>query len=484
MPLDDIEEKSQCSSVPHIRAICRMCGEEITSFTLRHDIHKVDDAHSSASTEEVAGGTIETLNPLSDNNALVHKADITDHAMRTSPVDTPLNPEGTELPSIHSTAELEKDATASPVHQNHIEGNEELAEELSSHSDTETKLPPTSRDKKRNLRFSLATDIKASTSMKEHLHKKNAPPEKPPDFMDYRTSPPKVKKLYWSARRWSEYANADIEAKELKRLSERDDIVHRQIMRTDVNDSGQLWETFSVVVRGRLKRMLQERVFKDHPGIGNPNADELVLERPFTPVVHRWKMMEDLLKEPTRPFGVETLSDILLPCVEKQLSVIEQIRSSGLCSWVDLNLILCPGEVVLSHRYGIQAAFKVQHVHQMNPRFDQPYQQVSLQYVDWNGQYCGHATTIVKIEEFSGTRDISSLEVVALASLDQQYQVDIRAKLQSRGRKFEQLRGYHFKTSNGTRVVLEMNKVTGDIEPIDKSVCVFIFLTERSFVID
>lgn len=470
MSLGDTEKGSRCSSFPHVRANCRICGKEISVFGLRHNINEVDETHSSASMEQITSGTTEPLNSLSEHDALADKDEIPYREAGPSPVDTSLEPESEELSANLGSAELGKDATASPVHQTHVQGNKELAEEISSQPDTGPKLPPPSRDDKRDLRFSLATDIKVSVSMKEHLRKENASSGKTPEFMGYRTSPPTVKNLYLSAGRWSEYANADIEAKELRRLSERDDIVHRQIMRTDANDSGQLWETDSVIVRGRLKQMLQARVFKDHPEVESPSADELLLEKPFTPVVHRWKMLEDLLKEPPRPFGVETLRDILLPCVENQLSVIERIRSSGLCSWEDLNLILCPGEIVLSQQYGIQAAFKVQQVYRIEVPYQQPYQEVSLLYVDWNGQHCGYAHKSVRIMEFLGLRDISSLGVVALASLDKQYQIDIRAKLQSRGRKFEQLRGYHFKTSNGKRVVLERNQFTGQDKPIEKPV--------------
>lgn len=474
MSSGDVEQGLECSSHPHVHAICKLCGEEVTIVGLRHNVGEVDETPSSVSIEKTTtSGTIEPLNPLSEHNPLGDRAKIPDHAVGASSVDTSLTPESKELPSIHDTAELETDATVPPIHQNHAESNKELAEGVASQTDTGPKLPQPSLDEKRDHRFSLATDIKASTSAHEDLHKKNTSSGENPEFTDYRTPPPVVKSLYFSAGRWSEYANADIEAKELRRLSERDDIVHQQIMRTDANDSGQLWKTDSVIVRGRLKQMLQARVFKDHPEVGSPSADELFLGTPFTPVVHRWKMLEDLLKESPRPFGVETLRDILLPCVENQLSVIEQIRSSGLCSWENLNLILCPGEIVLSQKYGIQAAFKVQQVYRVEVPYKQPYQEVFLRYVDWNGQHCGYAHKSARIMAFLGLRDISSLEVVALASLDKQYQVDIRAKLQSRGRKFEQLRGYHFKTSNGKRVVLEENKFTGEEEPIEKPVRMF-----------
>lgn len=473
MPLGDLEKGSQCSNLPHIHAKCKLCGEFITAFHLRHNIHEVDDAQDTASIEKATSVTNEPLSPSSENDALNDGTEIPPQAAGASSVDTPLTPKEKELPSIKATSDLGKDATVSPVHQNHVQGKRELAEGVASQADTGPKLPPHHWDEKRDLRFSLATDIKASKSVKEHVHKKNTSSGKTSEFVDYRPSPPTVKNLYWSAGRWSEYANADIEAKELRRMSERDDIVHRQIMRANANDSGQLWETFSVIVRGSLKRMLQERVFKDHPAIGNPNADELVLTKPFTPVVHRWKMLEDLLNESTTPFGVEALKNILLPCVESQLSVIKQIRSSGLCSWEDLNLILCPGEIVLSQQYGVQAAFRIQNVYLREPPYEEDYQQVVLQYVDWNGQHCGHASTSVKITKFLGSRDISTLEVVALASLDKQYQADIRAKFQSRGRKFEQLRGYHFKTGNGRRVVLERNQVTYQMEPIEKPVRTF-----------
>lgn len=476
MPLGDLDKGSQCSDVPHVHAQCKLCGENVAVASLRHNIHEVNKTHDSESTEKAISGMHELLDRLLEHKALNDKTEISHNAERESPVDTQLIPEEKELPSIHGTSEIGKDATVSPVRQNHAQDNKELAEGVASQTGTGPKLPPNYRDTKRDLRFSLATDTKVSESAKERIHKENTSSRKPSKFMDYRPSPPKVKNLYWSAGRWSEYANADIEAKELKRMSEKDDIVHRQIKRKDANDSGQLWETSSVIVRGSLKRMLQERVFKDHPAIGSPNSDELVLKKPFTPVVHRWKILEDLLNESTTPFGVETLKNILLPCVEDQLAVIEQIRSSGLCSWEDLDLILCPGEIVLSQQYGVQAAFKIQDVQQENPRYEQAYQHVTLQYVDWNGMHCGHALKCVQIMEFSGSRDISSLEVVALASLDKKYQADIRAKFQSRGRKFEQLRGYHFKTGNGRRVVLERNQVTYRMEPIEKPVGTFHYL--------
>lgn len=479
MPFGDLEEGSQCSDVPYIHVKCKLCGEDVTGAFLRHKPHEVDETHDSASIKKATSGMNDLLGPMLEHKALDDRTEIPHDAAGPTPVKTPLISEKEETTSINGNSELGKDATMLPVGQNDAQGHPELAEEVASQTDTGPKLPPNPRDEKRELRFSLATDIKVSESAKERIHKENTSSGKSSEFVDYRPSPPKVKNLYWSAGRWSEYANADIEAKELRRISERDDIVHRQIMRKDATDSGQLWETFSVIVRGPLKQMLHERVFKDHPAIGNPNADELVFAKPFTPVVHRWKLLEDLLNGSTTSLGVKTLKDILLPCVESQLSVIEQIRSSGLCAWEDLNLILCPGEIVLSQQYGVQAAFKIQNVYLREPPHEEDYQQVLLQYVDWNGQHCGHASTSINITEFLGSRDISTLEVVALASLDKQYQADIRAKFQSRGRKFEQLRGYHFKTGNGTRVVLERNQVTYRMEPIEKPVGTFHYFWRR-----
>lgn len=208
---------------------------------LRHNVCEVDKTPSSVSIEETTTrGTIEPLNPLSEQNPLDDRAKIPDHAVGASSMDTSLTPESKELPSIHDTAELETDATVPPIHQNHAQSKKELAEGVASQTDTGPKLPQPSLDEKRDLRFSMATDIKASASENERLHKKNTSSGENPEFTDHRTSPPIVKSLYFSAGRWSEYANADIEAKELKRLSERDDIVQRQIMQTDAKGSGQL----------------------------------------------------------------------------------------------------------------------------------------------------------------------------------------------------------------------------------------------------
>lgn len=100
-----------------------------------------------------------------------------------------------------------------------------------------------------------------------------------------------------------------------------------------------------------------------------------------------------------------------------------------------------------------------------------PHLEIILQYVDWNGQNCGYEHQHERIVKFSEPRNISTLEVVPLDFLNEKSQVDIRTNLQSRGRKFQQLRGYHFKTSNGKRVVLERNSITGEDELIHKPVC-------------
>jgi len=79
-----------------------------------------------------------------------------------------------------------------------------------------------------------------------------------------------------------------------------------------------------------------------------------------------------------------------------------------------------------------------------------------LEYLDWNGEYCGFADTCVKIQYFLGYYHVVSLPVYPLCynpAAD-----DIKARVTRRGRAFESLRGYHFQTSVGRKIILETEK--------------------------
>lgn len=346
-----IEKGFKCSSNPHGHARCKLCGEETNFANLRHDIHEADETSDSVPAKKTTHGTVEALYQRLAQHMPDDSAEIPNHTAEALQVDKVINP-GKEGPqSSRDTFELEADSIALSTHQNHLQGNKESADGAPPRSSKDPKLPTISENDARTYRSFLATNAEASLDLKEYFHKKTNSSGENPDFTDHRTSPPVVKNLYFSHGPWSEYANAEIEAKELQRISEMDDIVHRQVMRSDVNNSGQLWVTHSVAVRGRLKALLQTRVFKDHPDVGGLIPHELLLSQPFTPVVHRWKMLVDLSNELTRPFGIETLMGIIFPCVEGKLSVIKHIRSSNFCSWEDLNLILSPGEIVLSQKH-------------------------------------------------------------------------------------------------------------------------------------
>lgn len=77
---------------------------------------------------------------------------------------------------------------------------------------------------------------------------------------------------------------------------------------------------------------------------------------------------------------------------------------------------------------------------------------MSVEYLDWDGERCGYATTSVAIPFFEGIQRVLSLPAYPLSfSLDAEA---VRARIRARGRRFEELRGYHFRSCVGTKILL------------------------------
>jgi hypothetical protein len=79
-----------------------------------------------------------------------------------------------------------------------------------------------------------------------------------------------------------------------------------------------------------------------------------------------------------------------------------------------------------------------------------------VEYVDWNGEYSGFTTTTITILDFEGYRRINRLPVFPISFLSDVEET--KKAMIERGRKFEQLRGYHYMITNGTKIILETEK--------------------------
>jgi hypothetical protein len=81
---------------------------------------------------------------------------------------------------------------------------------------------------------------------------------------------------------------------------------------------------------------------------------------------------------------------------------------------------------------------------------------ITTEYVDWNGECCGYATTNTTIVEFDGFRRVIALLVYPLSF--EKAASEIKLKMIERGRNFERLRGYYFLTFSGKKVLLNVEE--------------------------
>ncbi|KAG9234050.1 hypothetical protein BJ875DRAFT_484556 [Amylocarpus encephaloides] len=99
---------------------------------------------------------------------------------------------------------------------------------------------------------------------------------------------------------------------------------------------------------------------------------------------------------------------------------------------------------------------------------------ISYEYVEWNGQSCGYATSKAKISNFAGTIRVRHLTVYPLSFDDDA--LGIQTRLTARGRDFERLRGYHFLTYTGKKILL----TKPEAKPVSSRVVIDAFAYYRS----
>lgn len=332
--------------------------------------------------------------------------------------------------------------------------------------------PESSGDLDYEHRKAIVMDPEFAATQEAAAIREEAEESRGPDFVPS----PLVKRLYATGdkecscgTRWSEYADPTVEERQLKLQSAKYDIVHRQRRVKNVDNAGKLWETDSVVVRGTTKQFLVAGPLNGYTGI-NLNASELKFYPPFEPIIHRWPSFSKLRSQTNMMSLVAPFIDIFQPDIEPNLALIDEISSSGKIRWNDIWLILAPGELFRSYEKGAPAVYRLLECEMIKREVEPDYWWLQMEFVDWNGNHCGHATTTFRIKEYKGRRDVASLEVHPFhtgpgsTGNDQE-----RAELIERGRAFEKLRGYHFKACYGTRMFHEIDN-WGNHQTLEKPV--------------
>lgn len=96
------------------------------------------------------------------------------------------------------------------------------------------------------------------------------------------------------------------------------------------------------------------------------------------------------------------------------------------------------------------------------PRNSDPFYNLHLEYLDWNGQEVGFKPTHKMTHEYAGTMPVTALPIFPL-----KWAVDpeaITERFTQRGKLFEKFRGYLFKYCEGRRIVRQPSPNGQDTE--------------------
>lgn len=254
----------------------------------------------------------------------------------------------------------------------------------------------------------------------------------------------------WNAR-WSEYKDPGEENKNLQPYRASFPIIHKWKC-TDEKEG--VWATDSVEINDKVLRTKVEEILSDVPGL-NFDVDVLAFKPPFAPFLHKWPAFRSAVNSDSQDTKLQHLLqhlfDIVAPVVSPTLEKINKACKSQTIDWQLFKSSCVPGELIYGSWFSKPQAYKIvgQELYWGGPIGTTEFLKLEVEYHDWDGQKSGFRQTEFHIEEFRGEVPLTNLEQVPFKFLKREETV--REELIARGKKFENMIGYHFKHYSGTK---------------------------------
>ncbi|KAF4472976.1 Fidgetin 1 [Fusarium albosuccineum] len=232
--------------------------------------------------------------------------------------------------------------------------------------------------------------------------------------------------------RWSKFPNHKEDQAHLDETTAADPIIHRHTF------SDNEWNTESFTIQSPAMREIMRIALADYQDL-DPELENWTFRPPFMPIVHRWDRLRELCEstgdESPTTEAATRLMEFLRPIVAAEVEALARTRETGNVTSKDLWQIFAPIDLVVTKFYDVEAVCRVMKYELVKPKGCGPsYWAICMEYLDWNGSRCGYATL-----------RSTSWSLTAIGEL----------RLTQRGRKFEALRGYHFQSGSGTKILLD-----------------------------
>jgi len=218
----------------------------------------------------------------------------------------------------------------------------------------------------------------------------------------------------------------------------------------------------SIIVNSPALKKVLGRVFANYPGI-TCELDRLEFHAPFSPFVHRWTEFTEAMNS-TRDGKTKEhlvlLHSILKEELKDTIKALEDYVVHGVTTYKHLWAIFQPGCIVYSGKSGTPKAMSFYSGNYAKNDCGEHFS-LCLEPVGWTGSSFGRGTEYICVYSFAGTRPIESLTALPLSFHPDQKK--IRETLITRGKKYEALAGFHYKSYNG--VALSWNS-QGKLVPL------------------
>ncbi|POR33773.1 26S protease regulatory subunit 4 [Tolypocladium paradoxum] len=249
-------------------------------------------------------------------------------------------------------------------------------------------------------------------------------------------------------RSWTEKKPYDFEEAAENEDTEKYAVIVRKEKPQDADSSRPLVIHSLIIQSPYLKRVLAD-VLHGYPGILT-NLSRLKLTAPFECFVHRWDRFEAARNDPSLEDAAKEHLELLHGIMLEDLGDVITLRGDYLknkaVSFDHVWTLFPPGCTVFGQKNDKPVAAKFQDGYYGKTSCGNIYA-LNCRIVDWNGTTMGWTDLELRIPEFLGTKPFSSLPCYPL---DYHPQVDaVTAMLQARGRQFESLAGYCYRSYKG-----------------------------------
>ncbi|KAI3324918.1 P-loop containing nucleoside triphosphate hydrolase protein [Xylariaceae sp. AK1471] len=217
-------------------------------------------------------------------------------------------------------------------------------------------------------------------------------------------------------------------------------------------DSRKKLDIDSIVIQSPLIKNVLRDVLEDYPGV-TTSLSRLIFSAPFKPLVHRWYQLVAALDgehDQETKTHLTLLRDILYAELKDVIAATDDYIKNKVVTYEQIWTIFQPGCSVYASRFGKPVAVRLVEAQFIEHKKLGPCFQLKCERVNWDGSRFGFDVQPHFITPFEGTMPINELECFPLTFHPDEKA--LTARLIARGRQFETLAGFHYKSYRGRAI--------------------------------